>query len=353
MSGPIPFSIRATIPKWGCMPTGVKLETFISPNKIYPHFYQDLKQVFKTGKVSLFQLRLKKYSFKQKILIGKKINQICKKNGVKFLVNDDPILSKKLNADGCHLGQKDMNILEARKLIGNKIIGITCHNSIKLAKLAINDKADYLAFGAFNFSKTNFVTFWHQSFGIEVILLVSKSSRIKSPARTYFLSVSSRIQPTLTTGAVSCFWAKSSDFCNNVKCKEGWAAQKFKKWDFKKNEEGNYFETESPCTSSGNWEFITCSSPDVNSTAVVTGLSIIFDEISVFPLTGTLPDSIANMVNLTKLEIPQQSLQGELPNGLQGLTALATLNLAENKLSGTLPVGAMANMKNLKTVIKR
>ena len=47
-----------------------------------------------------------------------------------------------------------MNIFEARKIIGNKIIGITCHNSIKLAKLAIKNEADYLAFGAFNFSKT-------------------------------------------------------------------------------------------------------------------------------------------------------------------------------------------------------
>ena len=47
-----------------------------------------------------------------------------------------------------------MNIIEARKLIGNKIIGITCHNSIKLAKVAIKNKANYLAFGAFNSSKT-------------------------------------------------------------------------------------------------------------------------------------------------------------------------------------------------------
>ena len=131
----------------------------ISPNKIYPHFYQDLKEVLKTGKVSLFQFRLKKYSFKQKILIGKKINQICKKNGVKFLVNDDPILSKKLNADGCHLGQKDMSLSEARKIVGNKIIGITCHNSIKLAKIAIKEKASYIAFGAFFSSKTKKVKF--------------------------------------------------------------------------------------------------------------------------------------------------------------------------------------------------
>ena len=70
------------------------------------------------------------------------------------MINDDVYLAKKLNADGCHLGQQDMSISEARKLIGNKIIGITCHNSIKLAKSAIKNKADYLAFGAFNISKT-------------------------------------------------------------------------------------------------------------------------------------------------------------------------------------------------------
>ena len=131
----------------------------ISPNNIYPKFYQDLKKVLETGKVGLFQLRLKKYPFKQKILIGKKIHLICKKNNVKFIVNDDPILSKKLNADGCHLGQKDMSIAEARKIIGSKIIGITCHNSINLAKAAIRDKANYIAFGAFFSTKTKKVKY--------------------------------------------------------------------------------------------------------------------------------------------------------------------------------------------------
>ena len=131
----------------------------ISPNKIYPQFYQDLKKVLFTGKVALFQLRLKKYSFKQKLVIGKKIYQICKKNSVKFIVNDDPLLSKKLNADGCHLGQKDLKIIEARKIIRNKIIGITCHNSINLAKAAIDGKADYIAFGAFFSTNTKKVKY--------------------------------------------------------------------------------------------------------------------------------------------------------------------------------------------------
>ena len=127
----------------------------ISPNKIKNEkFYYELNQALSSKKVSFFQLRLKKESFKNKIYIGKKIRKICKKYQVKFLINDDPIIAKKLNADGCHLGQKDMNILKARKILKNKIIGITCHNSINLAKKAISSGANYLAFGAFYSSKT-------------------------------------------------------------------------------------------------------------------------------------------------------------------------------------------------------
>ena len=131
-----------------------KFVYLISPNKITVDFYKQLKFVLDTNKVSFFQLRLKRYSLEKKILIGKEIKKICKDKKVKFLINDDPLLAKKLNADGCHLGQKDMNINDARKIIGNKIIGVTCHNSIKLAKLAAKAKASYIAFGAFYATKT-------------------------------------------------------------------------------------------------------------------------------------------------------------------------------------------------------
>ena len=131
----------------------------ISPPKIERNFFKNLNEVLKQKKTSYFQLRLKRDSFEKKLVIGRKIQKICKKFKVKFLVNDDVYLSKKLNADGCHLGQSDMKIKEARKLIGKKIIGITCHNSIKLAKTAIKNKADYLAFGAFNSSKTKKVKY--------------------------------------------------------------------------------------------------------------------------------------------------------------------------------------------------
>ena len=126
----------------------------ISPNKIKKSFYHNLIEVFKSKKVSFFQLRLKNISFKKKLFIGKKIKNICRKYKINFLINDDVILAKKLNSDGCHLGQKDMKIAKARKIIQKKIIGVTCHNSIKLVKFALKEKADYVALGAFNISKT-------------------------------------------------------------------------------------------------------------------------------------------------------------------------------------------------------
>ena len=126
----------------------------ISPSKINSVFFKDLPRVLRSKNINFFQLRLKKESFKKKFIIGKKIKKICKKFKVKFLINDDVLLAKKLNADGCHLGQKDMNISEARKIIGSKIIGITCHNSIKFVKKATEDKANYIAIGAFYPTKT-------------------------------------------------------------------------------------------------------------------------------------------------------------------------------------------------------
>ena len=92
----------------------------ISPNKIGKSFYSDLIGVLKLRKVSFFQLRLKNVSFKKKLLIGKKIKRICENYKTKFLINDDVLLTKKLNTDGCHLGQKDMEITKARKIIKKK-----------------------------------------------------------------------------------------------------------------------------------------------------------------------------------------------------------------------------------------
>ncbi len=140
--------------------TNKKFVYLISPDKIgNKNFYTDLALVLRSGKVSYFQLRLKKETNLNKLIIGTKIKKICKKYKVKLLINDDPLLAKKLNADGCHLGQKDMDLIKARKILKKKIIGVTCHNSIDLAKSAIKNGADYLAFGAFYTSKTKIIKY--------------------------------------------------------------------------------------------------------------------------------------------------------------------------------------------------
>ena len=65
-----------------------------------------------------------------------------------------------INADGCHIGQKDINYVNARKILGkNKIIGVTCHNSKKLAIKAKKDGANYVACGSFFKSSTKKTTF--------------------------------------------------------------------------------------------------------------------------------------------------------------------------------------------------
>ena len=126
----------------------------ISPDKIDNQlFYKNLEKIFSTKKISIFQLRLKNVKKSKIIYTGKKINKICKKYKVKFIINDSPYIAKKLNADGCHIGQNDIDYYGARRILGNKIIGVTCNNSIKLIRNATLQGADYVAIGAF--FKTN------------------------------------------------------------------------------------------------------------------------------------------------------------------------------------------------------
>ena len=128
----------------------------ISPQKIRgAEFYKELRQVLKTNKVKYFQLRLKKISTPNLLKISKKIKNITRKNKVKFLINDKPFIAKSAKADGCHIGQKDMSLIRSRKILGkNKIIGMTCRNSKKLALKAKKYGANYVAFGSFFKSST-------------------------------------------------------------------------------------------------------------------------------------------------------------------------------------------------------
>jgi len=133
----------------------------ISPNKIKESsFYKILNQILKTNKVKYFQLRLKKISASNLLKISKKIKKITAKNNVKLLINDNPFVAKAVDADGCHLGQKDVNFEISRRILGKKkIIGITCHNSKDLALEAKRLGANYVAFGSFFKSQTKKTAF--------------------------------------------------------------------------------------------------------------------------------------------------------------------------------------------------
>ena len=122
----------------------------ISPKKINQRFYKDLEEVLSSKKIKYFQLRLKRHSNSKLLRIAKKVKIITKKYKVKLIINDSSILAKKINADGCHLGQSDESIKNAKNLLKkDKIIGITCHGSKKLILDAIKEKPSYIALGSF------------------------------------------------------------------------------------------------------------------------------------------------------------------------------------------------------------
>ena len=92
----------------------------ISPEKINKEFYINLKKVLSYRNVKFFQLRLKAVKKKEIINISLKIKKITKKFNVKFIVNDYPEIAKAVNADGCHLGQKDGVVKKVKKKFQKK-----------------------------------------------------------------------------------------------------------------------------------------------------------------------------------------------------------------------------------------
>jgi len=130
-----------------------KLVYLISPKRVKNNFYSDLNKVLSYKNVKFFQLRLKNLKFNNFLETAKKIKKITTKHKVKLIINDNFIIASKIKAEGCHMGQLDGSFKIARNKLRNKILGITCHGSKTLAKIAIKNKADYLAFGSFFKSK--------------------------------------------------------------------------------------------------------------------------------------------------------------------------------------------------------
>ena len=192
------------------------------PNIRGKKFYHTLGELLKNNKIKYFQLRLKNRPTSNLIKIGKKIKKITKKNKVKFIINDNPIVAKKVNADGCHIGQKDMDFDDARKILGKKkIIGVTCHNSKKLALKAKNQGANYVAFGSFfkSFTKKTY-------FKANLTILRWAKKKINMPTVAIGGINNSNYKKILSNGAN--FIACSNYVWNNKKIDPVSAINKFK-----------------------------------------------------------------------------------------------------------------------------
>ena len=109
------------------------------------------------GGVDILQMREKHKSPEELIGLGRRLASLCKENGVTFVVNDDPLLAGKLEADGVHLGQEDIRqypVNTVRQMIGaDKIIGLSTH-CLEQFQRANQMDVDYVAFGPLFPTKT-------------------------------------------------------------------------------------------------------------------------------------------------------------------------------------------------------
>lgn len=113
-------------------------------------FGRTLAGALDAGDVAALQLRLKDQPETIIAAAHDVIAPICQSRDVALILNDDPRLAAKLGCDGVHIGQSDMSLAEARKVMGKSaMIGVTCHDSRHLAMEAAEGGADYVAFGAF------------------------------------------------------------------------------------------------------------------------------------------------------------------------------------------------------------
>ena len=122
----------------------------ITPPALVPAQFRDtLATALDAGAVAAVQLRLKDWAEDDLRHAIDVLRPVAQDRGVAFLLNDRPDLAVQTGCDGAHVGQDDMPATEARRVLGDLMLGVTCHASRDLAMTAGEAGADYVAFGAF------------------------------------------------------------------------------------------------------------------------------------------------------------------------------------------------------------
>lgn len=106
------------------------------------------------GGAKILQLRDKHQTDFELLELARALKTLCQQNNVLFIINDRIELAKKVNADGVHIGQYDLDFVTARQQLPEKIIGVSCYGNIKTALHYEQQGANYVAFGAFFASST-------------------------------------------------------------------------------------------------------------------------------------------------------------------------------------------------------
>ncbi len=98
----------------------------------------------------LIQYRDKSRDAHKRLTQARELRRLCNQYNALLIINDDIELTIKSEADGIHIGKDDASLSEVRKqLSADHIIGVSCYNDSTLAQRAIENGADYIAFGSF------------------------------------------------------------------------------------------------------------------------------------------------------------------------------------------------------------
>jgi thiamine-phosphate pyrophosphorylase len=98
---------------------------------------------------NIVQYRNKSAEDAQIETVCRELLSLCQKHNVPFIIDDRPHLAHKIKADGLHIGKDDGPLSQAREIFPEGIIGVSCYGSIRKAKEAQEEGADYVAFGSF------------------------------------------------------------------------------------------------------------------------------------------------------------------------------------------------------------
>jgi len=114
--------------------------------------FEKTRTILEIGRIDYFQLRLKGVSNQKFLDEAYRYKEICDKNNIKFIINDNLEVALKVRSDGIHIGQDDIPFKEVKRVFDG-IVGISTHN-ISQAKEAKELGADYIGFGSIYPTKT-------------------------------------------------------------------------------------------------------------------------------------------------------------------------------------------------------